>query len=62
VTITSESWQSAALRALTAPSRATRSWRIDATMPVVVFGIALASPDSAWPAAISASMRTNPAA
>jgi hypothetical protein len=56
VTIRSVSWQSAALRALTALSRATRSCRIDSTIPVVSFGTAVASPASARRAAISASI------
>src|SRR6266545_3214992 len=46
----------AAERALMAPARTRRSWRIDSTMPVVSFGIAAASPDRTLRAAASASI------
>jgi hypothetical protein len=41
------SWFSAAVRALTAPRRATRSARIASTGPILVFGAPSACPDSA---------------
>jgi hypothetical protein len=53
--ISSESWTIVALRALTALARATRSSRIDSTIPSVCLGTVVAVPASAKRAAISAS-------
>ena len=50
------SWLSAAVRALTAPRRATRSARIASTGPVRVFGVPAACPDRAARAAAIASI------
>ena len=43
-------------RDFTALSRATRIWRIASTIPVVCFGVTVATRLSAWRAAISASI------
>ena len=55
VTSRSPSWHRAAERAFTAPSRATRSWRMDSIAPAVSLGTTTISPARTFRAAASAS-------